>query len=70
MLDPAAVRPQFPALQRQVNGRTPVFLDGPGGTQVPQVVIDERPIGGYDELYAMEQSGELDRLIGASGDAA
>src|SRR5215207_4796460 len=40
MLDLSAIRRQFPALQRQINGRTPVFLDGPGGTQVPQRVID------------------------------
>src|SRR5438270_6367292 len=33
-------RQQFPALQRIVEGRTPVYLDGPGGTQVPQRVID------------------------------
>jgi cysteine desulfurase family protein (TIGR01976 family) len=41
MLDPLALRRQFPALNRTVNGRTPVFLDGPGGTQVPQRVADE-----------------------------
>jgi cysteine desulfurase family protein (TIGR01976 family) len=40
MLDVQELRRQFPALQRQVNGRTPIFLDGPGGTQVPQRVID------------------------------
>ncbi len=40
MLDLAAIRQQFPALQRSVNGRTPLFLDGPGGTQVPRRVID------------------------------
>jgi cysteine desulfurase family protein (TIGR01976 family) len=34
------LRSQFPALRRQVDGVTPVFLDGPGGTQVPQRVID------------------------------
>ncbi|HUY96025.1 MAG TPA: cysteine desulfurase-like protein [Verrucomicrobiae bacterium] len=39
-LDPARVRPQFPALARVVDGRPAVFLDGPGGTQVPQPVID------------------------------
>src|SRR5262249_9131651 len=39
MFDVSAVRRQFPALQRQINGTTPVFLDGPGGTQVPQAVI-------------------------------
>ena len=33
-------RRQFPALLRQVNERTAVFLDGPAGTQVPQSVID------------------------------
>jgi len=39
-LDIAWVRQQFPALQQSVNGRQAVFLDGPGGTQVPQRVID------------------------------
>lgn len=34
------VRAQFPALRQQVNGQPAVFLDGPGGTQVPQRVID------------------------------
>ncbi|CAN5245028.1 cysteine desulfurase-like protein [soil metagenome] len=36
----AAIRRQFPALNQVRNGRTPIFLDGPGGTQVPQSVID------------------------------
>jgi cysteine desulfurase family protein (TIGR01976 family) len=40
MFDVASVRGQFPALKRPVNGRLPIFLDGPGGTQVPQVVVD------------------------------
>ncbi|MEL7123982.1 MAG: cysteine desulfurase-like protein [Bacteroidota bacterium] len=31
---------QFPALKRKVNDKTLVFLDGPGGTQVPTPVID------------------------------
>jgi cysteine desulfurase family protein (TIGR01976 family) len=30
----------FPALQQVVNGRSAIYLDGPGGTQVPQSVID------------------------------
>ncbi len=34
------IRRLFPALQQTVNGRTPIYLDGPGGTQVPQAVID------------------------------
>ena len=39
-LDVPRVRAQFPALSQQVNGYPAVFLDGPGGTQVPQRVID------------------------------
>jgi len=34
------IRQQFPACQRQLNGVPVAFLDGPGGTQVPQVVAD------------------------------
>ncbi len=40
MLDLDWVRPQFPALAEVVNGYPAVFLDGPGGTQVPERVID------------------------------
>jgi len=39
-LDVAWVRRQFPALQQSVNGQPAVFFDAPGGTQVPQRVID------------------------------
>jgi len=40
MFDLPSVRQQFPALQQRRAGRSPIFLDGPGGTQVPQRVID------------------------------
>ena len=39
-LDIAGIRAQFPSLAQTVNGRPAIFLDGPGGTQVPQRVID------------------------------
>ncbi len=39
-LDLNYVRSQFPSLAQTVNGRPAAFLDGPGGTQVPQRVID------------------------------
>jgi cysteine desulfurase family protein (TIGR01976 family) len=39
--DVEALRAEFPALARRApDGRPAVFLDGPGGTQVPQRVID------------------------------
>src|ERR1035437_6347797 len=44
-LDLSWVRSQFPALAQTVHGHPAAFLDGPGGTQVPQRVIDA--ISGY-----------------------
>src|SRR4029078_1529799 len=39
-VDVDALRAEVPALAREQDGRPVVFLDGPGGTQVPQRVID------------------------------
>jgi len=39
-LDVEAIRSQFPALSRTVDGQVAAYLDGPGGTQVPKSVID------------------------------
>ena len=39
-LDVEWVRRQFPSLHQEVNGRPAAFFDAPGGTQVPQQVID------------------------------
>jgi cysteine desulfurase family protein (TIGR01976 family) len=39
-LDLSGVRTQFPSLSMQAGGRTAVFLDNPGGTQVSQTVIE------------------------------
>ena len=38
--DVDALRAEFPALAREQDGQPVAFLDGPGGTQVPQRVID------------------------------
>lgn len=38
--DVAWVRAQFPALARTINGHPVAYLDGPGGTQTPQRVLD------------------------------
>jgi len=43
--DVDALRREFPALAREQDSRPVVFLDGPGGTQVPQRVIDA--VAGY-----------------------
>ena len=36
-----------------------------GRRTVPQIFIDGKSIGGFEELYALEQEGELDRLLAA-----
>jgi glutaredoxin 3 len=35
-----------------------------GRRTVPQIFIGERHVGGFDELYALDRSGELDALTG------
>ncbi|HZP63155.1 MAG TPA: cysteine desulfurase-like protein [Terriglobales bacterium] len=39
-IDLSWVRAQFPSLSQIVNGQPALFFDGPGGTQVPQRVIE------------------------------
>ncbi len=33
---------------------------------VPMIFVNEQFIGGYDDLSALERSGELDRMLGQS----
>jgi glutaredoxin 3 len=32
---------------------------------VPQIFIDGKPIGGYDDVRRLDAKGELDRLLGS-----
>jgi glutaredoxin 3 len=38
-----------------------------GRTTVPQIFIDGKAIGGYDDMSALDRSGELDKLRAGSG---
>jgi glutaredoxin 3 len=38
------------------------LLDLTGRWTVPQIFIDDRPIGGYSELWELDRSGRLDDL--------
>jgi len=42
----------------------PQMTEVTGGTTVPQIIIDGKPIGGCDELYALERADKLDTLLG------
>jgi len=41
-----------------------------GGRTVPQIFIAGRPIGGFNELYALDRSGGLERLLSPASPAA
>ena len=36
-----------------------------GSRSLPQIFIDDRHIGGCDDLYALDQAGELEPLLNA-----
>jgi glutaredoxin 3 len=36
-----------------------------GGRSVPQVLIDGEPVGGFTELWRLDQSGRLDEKLAA-----
>jgi glutaredoxin 3 len=38
------------------------LLDLTGAWTVPQILVDDRPIGGYTELWQLDRSGDLERL--------
>lgn len=47
-------------------GRRDEMIERSGGRRtVPQIFIDGRHVGGYDDLSALDKAGELDRLLGA-----
>lgn len=36
----------------------------PGAMTVPQVLVDGRPVGGSDDIHALDRQGKLDSLLG------
>ena len=38
------------------------LFDLTGGWTVPQIVVGDRPIGGYTELWKLDRVGELEKL--------
>jgi glutaredoxin 3 len=47
------------------SGRRDEMMARSGRRTVPQIFIDGRHIGGYDDLSALDDNGELDRLLAA-----
>jgi glutaredoxin 3 len=36
----------------------------PGAMTVPQILIDGQPVGGSDDIHALDRAGKLDPLLG------
>jgi selenocysteine lyase/cysteine desulfurase len=53
-LDPAVLRPEFPSLTLEQGARPVAYFDAPGGTQVPQRVIDA-----VADYYARSNANEV-----------
>lgn len=51
-------------LDTEPERRTEMETKAGGLTSVPQIFIDDRHIGGYDDMAALDRSGELVRLLG------
>ncbi len=48
-------------------GERDAMLARSGGRRtVPQIFIGDSHVGGFDDLYAIDKSGELDRLTGSN----
>ena len=47
-----------------VPGARERMVQASGRRSVPQIFVDDDPIGGNDELRALEASGERDKLLG------
>ncbi len=50
-------------VDEDANSREEMIARSGGRCTVPQIFIGDRHIGGCDDLFALDGSGELDRLI-------
>lgn len=54
----------------QEPGRREEMIERSSGKTVPQIFIRGQAIGGYDEMKALEEEGQLDELLGLDSPAA
>ncbi|MGI6244837.1 MAG: glutaredoxin 3 [Pseudochelatococcus sp.] len=50
-------------IERQPEARAVMIERARGRKTVPQIFIGDRHIGGYDDLHALDEAGELDGLL-------
>jgi glutaredoxin 3 len=50
-------------VDEKVEDRNTMLKRSGGRRTVPQIFIGDRHVGGYEDLAALDRSGELDRLL-------
>ena len=50
-------------VDEDANERATMLKRSGGRRTVPQIFIGERHVGGYDDLAALDRTGELDKLL-------
>ncbi len=49
------------SIEREGLNREKLF-EMTGGRTVPQIIINDKPIGGYDNLLVLDQNGDLSKI--------
>jgi glutaredoxin 3 len=53
-------------VQAEPERRTEMAERAPGARTIPQIFINDRHVGGCDELYALDKKGELDNWVASA----
>jgi glutaredoxin 3 len=50
-------------IEAKAGARAEMIQKAQGRSTVPQIFVGERHVGGCDDLYALDQGGQLDKLL-------
>lgn len=67
LLDSKGVTYEEIDLYMQPGRRDEMVQRAQGRTTVPQVFIDGTPVGGSDDIHALDRAGKLDPMLGIAG---
>jgi len=63
LLDQKNVQYTLHDITHDKDGQAEMAKRNPGARTVPQIFIDDQPVGGCDDLYALDQKGKLDDML-------
>ena len=65
LLDTKGVKYTLHDITHDATGQKEMETRIPGARTVPQILINDKPIGGCDDLHALDASGKLDKMLNA-----